>query len=382
MSAIGRLLRGENNIDFPRWWRRFAWVSLVLVVVSIVALGTRGLNLGVEFTGGVSIEVPGGDATVDETRSALDAAGVSGTRVQIITDLAGNETLRVQTTADDPETQAELRSVVAGIAGAQDTDVSVTSVSASWGADVTGQALRALLFFLAAIMVYLTLRLEFRMAVGAIIATVHDILITVGIYALFQFEVSPGTVVAFLMVLGYSIYDTVVIYDKVKVGEPLVGVANRLTYEQGVSRSMNLVLLRSINTSITSLLSVLSLLLVGSLMLGAVALNQFTVALAIGLVVGTYSSIMVAAPAVVWMKEREPRYRQLRQRLATTSAASGPVASRGDVAPPTDGPTVGGPRSTGGQAPDTSPGAGPKPRPQPQGAIPPRPRKRNRPKRS
>jgi preprotein translocase subunit SecF len=378
MSAIGRLLRGENQIDFPKWWRRAAVLSLVLVVVSIVALGVRGLNLGVEFTGGVSVEVPASGVSADEARGFLAEAGIGNPRVQIITDVAGNETIRVQTTAEDPQNQEQLRNLMAELADAPASEVSVTSVSASWGADVSRQALRALLFFLAAITVYLTLRLEFRMALGAIIATVHDIVITLGVYAVFQFEVSPGTVVAFLMVLGYSIYDTVVIYDKVKAGEPLVGMSNRMTYQQGVSRSMNLVLLRSLNTSITSLLPVLSLLVVGSLLLGAVTLNQFTIALAIGLIVGTYSSIMVAAPAVVLLKEREPRYKQLRERLGSgESSGSERRAGSGSAGPPATTATPGPSGKAGGVA--TSAGASSATqRPTPAGAIPPRPRKKTR----
>lgn len=370
MSAVGRRLIGRTNIDFTRWWRRGLVLSAVLLLVSVGALATRGLNLGVEFTGGIAVTAPvdetAGELSVDDVRSELTAAGVGSARPQIITDSSGTQTVRVQTAADDPQTQEQVRTAVASVGNVDPTEVSVTAVSASWGADVTRQALRALLFFLAAILIYLTIRLEFRMAVGAMVATLHDILITVGIYALLQFEVSPGTVVAFLMVLGYSIYDTVVIYDKVKEGEPLVGIANRLTYTEMASRSMNLVLVRSINTSITSLLPVVSLIVVGGGLLGAVSLNQFAVPLAIGLVVGTYSSIMVATPVVVWLKEREPRYRQLRQRLASGAsgdqgrAAAGVAAVQGETS-----------TAVGGASEATSARV-----PSPSGVIPPRPRKR------
>jgi preprotein translocase subunit SecF len=373
MSAVGRRLVARTNIDFQVWWRRGIVLSVVLLVVSIGALGFRGLNLGVEFTGGVAVSAPASDVSIDEVRSALTEGGVSSARPQLITDSSGGQTVRVQASADDDETEATLRAIVASVAGVDASEVSVTAVSASWGQDVTRQAIRALLFFLAAILIYLTIRLEFRMAVGAIVATVHDILITVGIYALFQFEVSPGTVVAFLMVLGYSIYDTVVIYDKVKEGEPLVGISNRLSYSEMASRSMNLVLVRSINTSITSLLPVLSLLVVGSWLLGAVTLNQFALPLAVGLVVGTYSSIMVATPVVVWLKEREPRYRQLRERLAASAGetAGAPVGAAREVTaagaePGSDSPTQSR-RSAGGAADRSAP----------SGAIPPRPRKKS-----
>ncbi len=367
MSAFVQALRGDNSIDFTRWWKRGLVLSVVLIVISIASLGVRGLNLGVEFTGGVSVEGPASEVTIDSAREALNSAGLAGARVQIITSSSGEKVVRVQTSSEDPATQDLVRTTVAGLGASDPSEVSVTAVSASWGADVTQQALRAMVFFLAAIMVYLTLRLEFRMALGAIVATVHDVLITVGLYSLFQFEVSPGTVVAFLMVLGYSLYDTVVIYDKVKEVEPMMGMTNRMTYAAGASRAMNLVLLRSLNTSITSLLPVLSLLVIGSLVLGAVTLNQFTIALAIGLAVGTYSSIMIAVPAVVWLKEREPRYRQLRERLGAGVSKPDPAAAGAG--------TSGG--QTGPESP-TDPSTGsPTVRPTPTGAIPPRPRKRS-----
>lgn len=367
MSAFVQALRGDNSIDFTRWWKRGLVLSVVLIVISIASLGVRGLNLGVEFTGGVSVEGPASEVTIDSARDALNSAGLAGARVQIITSSSGEKVVRVQTSSEDPVTQELVRTTVAGLGASDPSEVSVTAVSASWGADVTQQALRAMVFFLAAIMVYLTLRLEFRMALGAIVATVHDVLITVGLYSLFQFEVSPGTVVAFLMVLGYSLYDTVVIYDKVKEVEPMMGMTNRMTYAAGASRAMNLVLLRSLNTSITSLLPVLSLLVIGSLVLGAVTLNQFTIALAIGLTVGTYSSIMVAVPAVVWLKEREPRYRQLRERLGAGVSLSGSAAS---------GVADAGGQASPGSPTDPSTGS-PTVRPTPTGAIPPRPRKRS-----
>jgi preprotein translocase subunit SecF len=370
MSAVGRLLRGENSIDFIRWWRRGLVLSAVLILVSLGSLGVRGLNLTVEFTGGVSAEIPVSGVTVEQARSALTEIGLGGARVQIVTDVSGSETLRVQTIAEGDDVEAQLRSIVATLADADATDVSLTAVSASWGSDVTTQALRALVFFLLAILVYLTVRLEFRMALGAIIATAHDILITVGIYSLFQFEVSPSTVIAFLMVLGYSIYDTVVIYDKVKATEPQVGIANRLTYTDGVQRAMNLVLLRSLNTSITSLLPVLALIVVGAGLMGAVSLNQFAIALAVGLVVGTYSSIMIAAPAVVLLKEREPRFRQLHERLGgPTILGRGQATSVAETTPSSGSSRSADPAAPA--APIATTGSAPR------GAIPARPRKKS-----
>lgn len=385
MSGVSRLLRGENNIDFVAWWKRGLVLSVVLLVVSVGALAVRGLNLTVEFTGGVSVEAPVEGVSADEARQALSDAGQPTARVQVVTDVTGNEVLRVQTAEQDTEGQDELLAAIAGLAGVDRSEVSVTAVTASWGADVTRQALRALVFFLAAILVYLTLRLEFRMAVGAIVATVHDIVIVLGIYAIFRFEVSPATVIAFLMVLGYSLYDTVVVYDKIKGGEPLVGVANRMTYTEGAVRSTNLVLLRSVHTSISSLLPVLSLIVVGAWLLGATTLNQFAIALALGLVVGTYSSIMVAVPVVVWLKEREPRYRQLRERLAAGAgtppgaSGTGPVTSGAPGATPAPTPPGGNTPGGTGKGGKDRPDGGVR-RTEPAGPIPPRPRKRSGPR--
>lgn len=379
--GVRAIIRGENDIDFARWWRRGAVLSVVLVLVSIGSLAVRGLNLSVEFTGGISVEVVAPGVSVDQARSALADAGLGGAKVQIV----GQDTLRVQTAEETDEVQATLRDTLGGLAGLSSEqlsdEISVSTVSPSWGDDITRQSVRALVFFLLAILAYLTVRLELRMAIGAIVAVIHDIVISVGVYSLAQFEVSPGTVIAFLTILGYSIYDTVVVYDKVKENESRASLAGRLTYTEMVSLSMNQVLLRSLNTSITSILPVISLLVIGAGVLGAVTIGQFAIALLVGLVVGTYSSIMVAAPAVAWMKERETRFRNLRERLEQTGAgrSAGPVvagaprtADDGDVA------------ATGAVASEPAPGrpadrpAGviaPKPR---KGAIPPRPRKGSR----
>jgi preprotein translocase subunit SecF len=247
--------------------------------------------------------------------------------VQVVT-TPERRNIRVQTADESSAVEAEIVAVMAELGGVPPSEVSLTSVSPSWGADVTGQAIRALVFFLVAIMIYLTVRLELRMAIGAIVATVHDLLIAVGVYALFQFEITSGTVVAFLMILGYSIYDTVVVFDKIKENEAHAGVTNKLTYSAVASLSMNQVLMRSLNTSITSLIPVVSILIIGMGIMGAATLGQFGIALAVGLLVGTYSSIMVAAPVVVALKEREPRYQQLRERIDQLGGpAQGPVIS-------------------------------------------------------
>jgi len=364
MTSIRDVIRGDNHIDFVRSWRKGLVLSLVLVLVSLGSLGLRGLNLSVEFTGGVQVEVVAPGVTADQATESLGAAGVESAKVQIV----GADTIRVQTTAESPELQQQLRTVMAGLAGTDINEVSVSAVSPSWGEDITRQALKALVFFLLAIFLYLTIRLEWRMAVAALVAVAHDLIISVGVYSIFRFEVGPGTVISFLTILGYSIYDTVVVFDKIKENEPKVNATGKMTYTEMVSLSMNTVLLRSLNTSVTSLLPVLSLLFVGAGLLGAVAIGQYAIALAVGLLVGAYSSIMVAAPAVAYLKEREPRFVQLRQRVEAGRAR----VATSDVAVSADGPVAGGGVvATPGTTPSAPIGA-------PTGVIPPRPRKKTR----
>jgi preprotein translocase subunit SecF len=192
--------------------------------------------------------------------------------------------------------------------------ISVSEVGPSWGEKVSTQALLALGLFFVAIALYLSVRFEMKMAAAAIAAVVHDILITVGVYAVTGIEVTPATVIAFLTILGFSLYDTVVVFDKIKENTPQLTTVRGLTYTAMANRSLNQVLMRSLNTSFVALLPVTSLLVVGVGLEGALALREFGLALFIGLIVGAYSSIFVATPLLVWWKEREPRYRTLAER--------------------------------------------------------------------
>ena len=199
------------------------------------------------------------------------------------------------------------------------------SVGPTWGDKVSSKALQALVVFFIVIALYLTFRFEWRMALAAILAVIHDIIITVGVYAITQFEVVPATVVAFLTILGYSLYDTVVVFDKVRDNQARIGTERGDTYSAMVNRSLNQVLMRSINTSLVAVLPVASLLFVGTYMFGGLVLRDFALALFVGLTVGAYSSIFVATPVLAWLKEREPRYRALRAR-AEADLARRPAA--------------------------------------------------------
>ncbi|MCD9622634.1 protein translocase subunit SecF [Rhabdothermincola salaria] len=381
MTAFARLLRGQSTIDFPTWWKRALVLSALLVLISIGSLFTRGLSLGIDFVGGVSWEVPAPGVSVSDARQALTEVGQEGAKIQIV----GDDTLRVQGPEMDDAGVASVREVLADVAGTEVAEVSVSTVGASWGSDITNAAVRALFFFFAAILIYLTIRLEWRMAVAALVAVAHDVLISVGVYSVFQFDVTPGTVIAFLTILGYSIYDTIVVDDKIKENERLVGLSGRMDYTQMVSLSMNQVLLRSINTTITSLLPVISLLVVGGAIMGAVTLQEFALALFVGLAVGAYSSIFVAAPALVWLKEKEPKNQTVRERLAASGGGvSGADPDARGVAAGVRGAkavsaaTTTSTSSSSAGTPSSSAGTGrPKP-PTPSSAIPPRPRKKTK----
>lgn len=370
-GAVGRMLSGVTDIAFARWWRRGLAVSGLVIVLSVASLATRGLSLTVDFTGGIAAEVSAPGVTAEQARDLVAGAGLTNTKVQLV----GDDIIRVQSAADDEAAQQTLIDTLAGLAGGDANAVSVSTVSASWGDDITSQAMKALVFFLITILAYLTIRLELKMAVGAIVAVIHDIIVSVGVYSIFQFEVSPGTVIAFLTILGYSIYDTVVVYDKIKENEARAGLTGKLTYTDMVSLSMNQVLLRSLNTTVTSIIPVVSLLVIGAAALGAVALGQFAIALFVGLLTGAYSSVMVATPVVATLKEREPHYRALREKLAP---ASGRRRGEHRVG---DGSVEGGEgdlvatRPTAGR---TGVAAGPVAHPSPNGAIPPRPRRQGK----
>lgn len=327
MSLRSKLTSFDNDIDFPRLWRIGAVVSAVLLLVSGGALILRGLNLGIDFEGGTAWEVNAPGVSVSEARDALEPIGAGNAKIQVI----GDDNLRVQA---DPTSEAgvtEVTEVLAEVAGAEPNDVGVSTVGPTWGDEILDKAQRALVAFFVIIAAYMAIRLQWRMAIGGLVAVVHDIIITVGFYALFQLEVTPATVIAFLTIMGYSLYDTIVVFDKAQANAAKPVLAQRTTYTDLMSLSLNQVLMRSLNATITSLLPVLSMLFVGAFILGAVTLQEFAVALAVGLGIGAYSSIFVAVPVVVWLKEREPQQRSLRQRLEAQSgrrsAEPAPVAA-------------------------------------------------------
>jgi preprotein translocase subunit SecF len=371
LGWLASAYRGEQRIDFPGLWKRALIGSAVAVVVSLGSLVVLGANLGIEFEGGTSWEVPAPGLSVGEVRDALRGTGAGDAKIQTV----GGDTMRVRADVEGTEAVDSVRSALAELTGLTGDDVSVTTVGPSWGSETTAKAQVALIVFFALVAVYIAIRLEWRMAVGALIAVAHDIVLSVGFYTLFQFEITPATVIAFLTIMGYSLYDTIVVYDKVREVVGRVSATGRYTYTEMMNLSLNQVLMRSVNTSITSMIPVASMLVIGSFVLGAVTLQEFAIALLVGIIVGTYSSLFVAAAVVARMKEREPAYVEIAERIRLRGgAADGPtrtIAADDAVL----GTSVAAKRSAAARRSGSAsrPAATP-----PSGAISPRPRKKKK----
>jgi preprotein translocase subunit SecF len=417
-SIWTRLYRGETSFDFVGRRHRWYIVSGTVILIGLIFLVISGLNFSIDFKGGTVWEVPS-TAPVTEVRDVIGKVSndFRQANIQILTDAqTGKKTVRVSAQASTTKDKTKVTGVsdaLATMAHVSVNQVTLNDVGASWGHDITNKAIRALIIFLIAVSIYITFRFEGKMAIAAFVALIHDILVTVGVYALSGLQVSPATVIAFLTILGYSLYDTIVVFDKVEENVKGIGASGRMTYSDTVNLSMNQVLMRSINTSLVAIMPILSILVIGSLALGASALEDFGLALFIGLLTGAYSSIFIASPVLAELKEREPRYIQIRQRLAakplgtaplTPAAAavgvgalagSGSGASRRNqparskvqtrdnrtvVQPPADGDDDGLDQIPAEPAPAARPSGQARPRPAARSANrpPPRPRKKGR----
>lgn len=354
-NIFSRLAAGETSFNFFGRRRIAFAISLGLVVATVASLLFQGLNLGLDFKGGVAWQVPVTETMdSDIARQALEDNGIDAANAKIqVLDSGSVQTIRIQVGDQTTETREKVVQDLAARAGVNNDDVSVNSVSSSWGRSITEKAVRALLIFLALISVYLAWRFEWRMAVAAIFAVLHDVVISVGIYSLFGFEVTPATVVAFLTILGYSLYDTIVVFDRVQENVTRFS-GSRMSMGDISNVSMNQVLMRSLNTTISSILPVISILVLGAGVLGVVSLREFSVALFVGMVTGAYSSIYIASPMLTILKQREPAFSALRGQLmskselqhmvstsnASTRARRRPAASSQSTATATVAPTA------------------------------------------
>jgi preprotein translocase subunit SecF len=329
-GIFSRLYHGETSFDFVGKRKIGFTISITLIVLTLGSLFTRGLNLGIDFEGGVAWQVPSSETMdVDAARAVLDDNGVPTENAKVQTLTSGTTTsIRIQVGDQTTEVRAKVQSDLATKANVDINEVSVSSVSSSWGRAITEKAIRALIAFMVLVGIYIAWRFEWRMAMAAILAMLHDVLISVGIYSMIGFEVTPATVVAFLTILGFSLYDTIVVFDKVKDNIEKFG-PSRTSMADITNVSMNQVLMRSLNTSLAAVLPVLSLLILGSGVMGAIALREFAIALLVGLITGSYSSIYIATPLLSIFKERENRYKNLKGSHATGAELAHMVISGG-----------------------------------------------------
>ncbi len=306
-----RLYRGEVSYDFVGRWKRWYVISAVILIVAIGSLAFRGLNLGIEFRGGADFSIPNATCSVADARTVAETE----TGGQTIVTVAGSGTMRVQTIPLTSAESVQLADVLGEACGVPGSDITVQVVGPTWGAEISTKALQGLIIFLALVSVFLAIYFEWRMAVGALVALVHDLVITIGIYALVGLEVTPATAIGVLTILAYSLYDTVVVYDKVKENTRGIFGQSVMTYDEAANLAVNQTVVRSINTSFTSLLPVLAIIFVGAGLLGAGTLLDLAVALAVGMAAGTYSSLFIATPVLAQLKRQQPEVKALASRV-------------------------------------------------------------------
>jgi preprotein translocase subunit SecF len=344
------LYTGKRSIDFigrQKLWYAFSGVLIALALVGIFA---KGLNFGIEFSGGSEFRVQSVSSTEgyeEKAQTAVADAGISG---NVVTTVVGQNTVRVQTEAADDKTDA-ARTELAQQFGVQPNNVSASLIGPSWGETVSQQAIRGLIVFL--VLVTLVMGLYFRtwkMAVSGLVALLHDLVITVGIYALFGFEITPSSMIGFLTILGYSLYDTVVVFDKVRENTAEAFRTRRTTYSAAANLAVNQTLVRSINTTVVALLPIAAILFVGFTLLGPGTLLDLALALFIGISVGAYSSIFIATPLLVDLRRGEKGVKDLDRYVAkhgtrshdevvgtfadgepVAVGADAPIAARGDA---------------------------------------------------
>jgi len=328
MAGLRDIVRGESHFNIIGRFRLWATVSGIVLVASLGGLFGRGFNLSIDFKGGTSYTVPitsGSTLSTESDAKAVQDAenALSGYATDVRAQLQVNRTTKlkelfVRTPHLAQDKLLTVQQSIAQLAGQTDANqVNVNDVGPTWGKQVSSKALRGLIVFLILVTIYISVRFEPKMAAGAIVALFHDLLATAGIYALLGISVTPATVIALLTLLGYSLYDTVVVFDKIREMVGASGSTGRQSYTDVVNDAVNKVMMRSINTSLSTLLPIGALLFVGVFLFHATTLEDLAVALFIGTIVGTYSSIFIASPILAGLKEREPRYRAVRERIAT-----------------------------------------------------------------
>jgi preprotein translocase subunit SecF len=333
-SQVGNdLYTGKRSVDFIKRQKTWYALSAVLIALALAGIFVRGLNFGIEFSGGSEFRVQGvsnSQGYEEKAQTAVADAGIPG---NVISTIIGQDTVRVQSEAASDRTD-EASAALAQQFGVDKSAVSASLIGPSWGQSVSQQAIRGLIVFL--ILVTIVMALYFRtwkMALAGLVALLHDLVITVGIYALFGFEITPSSMIGFLTILGYSLYDTVVVFDKVRENTAEAFRTKRMTYSAAANLAVNQTLVRSINTTVVALLPIGAVLFVGFTLLGPGTLLDLSLALFIGIAVGAYSSIFIATPLLVDLRRGEPAVRELDAYVARHGAKQGPAAPHGTPEP-------------------------------------------------
>jgi len=317
-----RLYSGETSFDFIASRKRWYAISTLLLVLSIGTIVFQGLHLGIEFKGGSSYTITKPGATVEDARAVVESAGVTS---ELIVQSVGSEKIRIQTGSLTTVQSNAVEDALATKFAISPESIDTQIIGPSWGKEITKKALYGLVAFLLAVMLYLAMAFEPKMAIASIVAVIHDVVITVGIYALVGFDVTPATVIGFLTILGYSLYDTVIVFDKVRENTRTITTTGKTTFSDATNLAVNQTIVRSLNTSIIALLPVGSILFVGAGLLGAGTLKDLSLALFIGLAIGTYSSLFIAPQVLSGLREREPVMIALAKRVDARAGAA-PVA--------------------------------------------------------
>ncbi|PWU43567.1 protein translocase subunit SecF [Micromonospora globispora] len=333
-GLASRLYRGEADLNIVG--RRKLWfgVAAALVLVAVLSFAVRGFSLGIEFAGGNSFQVPASVGTLDGTEAKVnDALKTAGGGAEVVTAQkvggAGGDFYEMRTTQLSPEQANAVKGEIARTFNIQPSQISGDQVSEAWGAQVTERALLGLLIFIAVVSIYLILRFEWRMAVAAISSLFMNLILTAGIYSLVGFEVTPSTIIGFLTILGFALYDVVVVFDKVQENTRGITANNNLTYGEAANLALNQSLMRSLNTSVVALLPVGGLLFIGAGLLGAGTLKDLGLVLFVGMAVAFLTSILLATPLLVLLKNQDPRINAHNKRVL---ARRGAIA-RGELAP-------------------------------------------------
>lgn len=311
MKFFTKLANPDDTFNIVGHAKRWYITSAVLIAAALLGFIVNGLNLGIEFTGGATFSVTSTQCNVESVRTAATAANVENPTV---TQVGDDRYILTTSTVTTAESTNIVNALAKTCAVTPDT-ISAQIIGGTWGSEITSKALTALVAFLVSVSIFLAIYFEWRMAAAAIVALIHDLFITVGLYALAGFEVTPATVVGFLTILGFSLYDTVVVFDKVKENTRNIFNQNKYTYATAANLALNQTIIRSINTSVVALLPVAAILVIGVGVLGAGTLKDLALALFIGTAVGTYSSLFIATPFLVSLKNRQPKTQELAQRV-------------------------------------------------------------------